>query len=1112
VDLDRINPYTRMVRDLNFQKGRFKGELWANWDDYSMKGLRYNGRLELDHVLAEVPFFKPPVTATGLVLVNEKRLELAQLELETDNSLLSAHGWLYDFLTKPRLDLDIHSRHLDIETILRGIKLKDLGPVLALRPRGVVQGDIKVQGLINLPEQLRYSGNIALPDFRMQDLALQAARASFSFADNRLKSKVHLAHGKWQDVQLSNGDADINYGLKRNHLQGIIHIAQGGWQDALLYDTRAIIDYQGKADRLKGEVWVGSGAWQDLTMGNARGVVDYAHNQATGQIWLQSASWQDVDLANGGASFHYRPDRVDAQINVGSGAYSDAEISSLRTGLVYTPQALYIHDLYARAFAGTLAGNALIGLGKSQALQARLDARGLDLGQIQSAFKLKVPADYRPAGRLNVLASASGTLNNPRADASFYSPRLLFPSSKVMSPFNDLQGKIHFTKPLTTLALRTNSTDAGLVRAAASLRNLDALQAKVEARQMPLRSVNRWAGQSYLEAGTASLDASMAGSLRAMQRNWMDFHGDASLLARNVDVHIPDAENKEGDADNDKAITQHLDVADVKLTWNRGLADIHDLVLANDDSRLEGHGKLSVPRLMSARSREHAFTGALKGDVDVADFPVLAKYDLQAGRIKLALTADTLRAGDIVASLRSSGENMRYRGVDLDMFRLSSDYADRLLKINEAALIQDDEQLLVKGSVDFKTTSPTLDLTANADDFDLKTVVALIPPDLRRQIEPGPEDLALPKHDDMPKEYQLPAINQRQIFRPDLDAVLTQVQPEELVISWKEIYDHWDRWKLEPGNTPYTPAIDKSQRLFDTLQGELSLDAGIKGTVANPDLQVQGLVENLKLQDASVPETFLDARLQNQVLNFNKFYLLEEDGGVLRVAGEVNLKKDINLEVTGEGLHLRLLKPFLSPEMRLNGKLDFYAVVEGPVKSPQVTSQANVDRLLLNRYFFDSLAALINYSGGYLKDTRLELNAGDQQVIAQGNVPVPDLTKPMDMSLQMSNESFGLINLFTNAIDWRSGKGALLVRVVGTPKSPQLEGTISLQDAEIYVPSLKEAITNFGMHGELTRHTNEFGLIEQGVELKDAKGNYGGGTIQASGKMDLLDLLPSYFD
>ncbi len=1088
----------------------------------------------LDHVMAEVPFFGQPVIATGLAHLNEKRVTLDRLQLKTGGSVLRANGWLDDYLKSPRMDMRLRSERLHISSLLAGVQLKEIKPVLAMRPQGILQGDIRIQGLVNRPDRLRFSGELGLPDFSMnlngQNVIARAAHTDFVFQNNRLRGEVDLGHASWMDLGLNGAHAVVDYRLKGNHVQTVVNIAEGGWQDARLYNTRAVVDYRGVNNHLKGEVFVGSGAWQDITMSSARGVVDYVNNRAVGNLWLQQAAYQNADLANGEVGFVYTPQRTDASIRVASGAYSNAEIRSLSTSVTYTPQSLLVRDLRALAFDGSIQGNALIGLGPRQSLVANLNANSLSLSQMQRAFDVKVPADYRPNGDFSLKAKAWGSLADPRAAGTFYSNRIDFPDGEQLNAFRDLQGQFSFSKPLATLALRTNSDDAGLVKAAASLRNLNDLQAKLEARELPLQTVNNWSPEAYLQSGTASLDAAMSGSLRAMSRNWMDFQANASFLANNVDLLIPQIED---------GITQHLDKAELRLTWSKGLADIQKLELINDDSRFAGFGKLSVPRLLNPNQRDHAFTGELNGKVDIADFPVLAAYDLTDGKVDLSLKADTLGDGDIVASLRSKGEDLRVRGVSLDRFVVNTDFANQVLNIVEAKLEQDEEALAVKGTVDFKPASPALNLQATADDFDLQTLVSLIPPDLRRQLEPGPEDLPMPPADTLPNFYQLPKINERQIFRPDLETVLHKLEDKDLVISWKEVYDHWERWRLQPGTEAYTPPIPEDKRLLDTLMGQLSLNADIKGSVANPDVEVQALIQDLKLMDSGVAETFVDAHLKNQIVEIQRFHVLEEEGGVLEVAGSVNLKQDLDLEISGEGLRLTLLEPFLN-DLRINGKTNFLAVAKGPINNPTATAELKIGDLLVNRYFFDRLDLLSDYKDGYLKDanlqvtvnadnqpgenpssgqqpalrkgTSLDISSGEQQVIANGDVPVLDLSKPMDIALKLQNESFGLLNLFTNAIDWRGGRGDLLVKVVGSPRNIQLEGSLSLDETEIYVPSLKESVTNLSLRADLVREPDDRGVLQQRVQLSSTKGQFGGGTISADGFMDLMNLMPSFLN
>lgn len=135
----------------------------------------------------------------------------------------------------------------------------------------------------------------------------------------------------------------------------------------------------------------------------------------------------------------------------------------------------------------------------------------------------------------------------------------------------------------------------------------------------------------------------------------------------------------------------------------------------------------------------------------------------------------------------------------------------------------------------------------------------------------------------------------------------------------------------------------------------------------------------------------------------------------------------------------------------------------------------------------------------------MELKSGNQEIVVYGDFPATDLNKPVNLSLSLKDESFGLINLFTNALDWRDGKGSVLVRLVGTPRKPELEGTLSMDNATVYIPSLKEVMQlKIDIRGEVFTNKSEFGLFA----WQGGRGRFG----ESKGDMDLLNLLPSFLD
>ena len=821
-----------------------------------------------------------------------------------------------------------------------------------------------------------------------------------------------------------------------------------------------------------------------------QGVLD--NIRAKGFVSLPRFTMKDVRVNDALANFDYTPTGTEADLTVSDAAYQRIDVANLNSRLSYNPSLLTIHALNTQIFQGNLFAKGSLGL-KTNAIRADLRANNLSLQDLQSDVGLRLDADVRPAGRVNLTASAAGTLKQPVASGVLSSAALTFPRSATLNPIYDLNTRFRYSQPLTTVALRARSVDAGQVNGALTLRNMDRLNAKIEAEQVDLTRINRFAPEKYFNAGTARLNASLQGSLKRMQRNWTAFDGALDFQARQMDLNVP--------LKTQDQVVQHLDGARLNVDWRQGLAQVKALNLENDDSFIRGSGTVSVPILLSQKSPEEAFRGKLTGELDLVDFPILQQYEVYEGKVVLDASA-TSRQGGIKAQLVSTANQLKIKDLDFEKIELDTSLDRKIVTIRKARLEEQGDDINVKGQVDLNPASPVLDLTAEADSFSLEKIVALLPARLRAEAEKSMQK-KMPPPDQLPQTFELPQVRQRKLFQ-------LEEEGEPLTLRWKEVHDHWERWKLQPNTEP----VDNNRVTtspLESLRGELSLSAQVTGSVARPEVNAQGMVQNLQYQDAEVAETFVNALYKDQKLDLKKFYLIEKQGGTLEVKGLIDLAKDMNLEVQAKGLKLDSLNPFLkSLDTRLDGSLNVFAVAQGPVKDPEVTAELKLDRLLLNQIFFDRLSTLADYKEGYVRDTRVELNYGDQQVVAYGDVPVTNLDNPMDVTLQLQNDSFGLVNLFTNAIDWRKGTGAILVNALGSPKNPQLEGTFSMNNTSIYIPALRDMVSNLKVRGQLKRNLDENGVLQQNVNIEEVTANFGGGQLLATGTMDLLNLKPSY--
>lgn len=957
-------------------------------------------------------------------------------------------------------------------------------------------------------QKLHYRGVVKLHDFQ--------AQVPYFRPEVKVQAQVHLNQHQVQidDFDLRTGKSQIRLrGSLQDYLQklttklaidipyldlgsvlaGVRHPALKALQAQRPQgNLRAQIELQGPLQALQatGAVHLPHFAMEALKLEGADTAFDYRDQQAQGQLKLQEARWQDVRLQHLLTHYHYAPDHFS------------------------------LANLQAQLFSGALQGQARIGLGKTQTLNADLKGHGLELKPLLQQLHVSVPQDYRPAGRVNFQVRAEGPLQNPRAQGQLSAPDIRFPDSRKLRRVQNLRTDFSYSKALTQAQLSADSQDAGTLKARLNLRQLNQMHLQLSAQKIPLEVVNAFAPAKYIQKGHGSLNAELQGGLKQMQKNWMAFDGAVHFKAQDLGLDYtlaaePQKENQRqmsSAGTGSQRIQQELDHADLDLKWHQGQAEIQHLSLQRRDSHLEAQGQVSVPGLMAKAKRQHAVTGKMHGQLNLEDFPFLQQYQVAGGHVQLALQADTQAKGGLQASLRSQASDLMVRGITLDQVHLDTDLEGQDLTIHKADLQQDGDKLSVQGQVKLGGHSPRLDLQARSENFDLQTLVTLLPPEIRERLSAKKESHpTLPRPDHLPDVYRLPQIESRQTFMLDKFPASEQIRPEDLDLNWRELMKHWERWKRDPV-VAKRKTVEASPDLLEDLQGKLSLQAHISGTVAEPEVKLNSVLEQARIKDTGLSETLLKANFKGKVFNIDRFYMLDDHGGTLEAHGKVDLDRDMNVEVKGRGIRLKLARPFLPQQTRLEGSVNFLAVAEGQPSNPQVTAEMDISRLLLNQLFFDKLSSLAGYEEGYLKDARVELRSGDQSVVANGDVPVPDLNKPMDVTLQLEDDSFGLINLFTSAIDWRKGKGSVLLRLVGPPHKPQLEGSIRMDDTEVYLPALKESVTGLKVRGELLRRKDEFGELQQNVELNEVSGHFGGGTVSAKGSMDLLNLLPSYFD
>ncbi|MBT9546598.1 MAG: translocation/assembly module TamB domain-containing protein [Candidatus Sericytochromatia bacterium] len=778
--------------------------------------------------------------------------------------------------------------------------------------------------------------------------------------------------------------------------------------------------------------------------------------------------------------------RVAGEVNIPQARVQKINIRQGFTRFSYGAEQVDVPELRAGVFAGQIHGSARLSLGQHPLIDsAQMQGEQVSLAEIQSTFALALPEDYAPAGRVNFQVQASGPLNNPRAHGRLSSARMDFPASHKLAEITGMRLNFDYSQPLTRATLQALSADAGAVKMGLYLRALDDLDVWLDAENLPLKTANKWTPVAYFQGGEADFSARLKGSLRAMQKNWQAFSAQGTVQGRELALFYP--------LNPGAPIQQDLRQLDFELDWQQGQVELSQLVLNQGQTALRGSGRVSLPGL-ERQDWSGALQAHLEGGVYSQDLPLLKNYQIDKGQVNLLMDLQGAPRRDVQVALKADGKALMVAGVELDQFNFDGDYAAKKIDIRQAQIKKNEEHVDLQGQVDLNTASPSLALQAQAYRFDLKTLFSLLPPETRAPFEKRRTKLDVPPADPTPVLYNLPEARKH---------VFSSGHGQSITLD-EFLTEYWGRWTIPPTTRDEMEATEKKPALADSLAGKLSVDLKVKGTVAEPEVDLKGLLQNVQIQDSQIAESYIQAQYADRHIHVDQAYIQEPGGGVLRASGDLDLDKDMQFELQGEGLSLKLADPFLKGQKtRLEGNLDFLAVATGTLQKPEVSAQLTVDRLLMNQLYFDRLDTISGYNEGYLKDLRVELKSGNQEIVVYGDFPATDLNKPVDLTLSLKDESFGLINLFTNALDWRDGKGSVQVRLVGTPRKPELEGTLSMDKATVYIPSLKEVMSEIDIRGEV--FTNK-------VNLAYLRGKVAGGNLEVKGNMDLLNLLPSFLN
>ena len=300
----------------------------------------------------------------------------------------------------------------------------------------------------------------------------------------------------------------------------------------------------------------------------------------------------------------------------------------------------------------------------------------------------------------------------------------------------------------------------------------------------------------------------------------------------------------------------------------------------------------------------------------------------------------------------------------------------------------------------------------------------------------------------------------------------------------------------------------------DKLVGKVSLGAKLGGTLANPDLLVEGNISQGMAAGYEVSDVVLKGRLQDKVLRLEELSGRQGEGS-FAAKGTIDFNHDgeIAANLAAQDLSLGMFTKLAGVQADITGRADITASFGGYLNNP------SADVEILGRdggvagSTFDTLSAVLKVRNGLcdIQTMQVQKAVGEKiyQASARGVVPSRALQvdnpgelndyEQIRLEISLDNADLSLLPALYKQIDWAMGptRGNLLI--TGTAAHPQFNGSVTVADGSVKLKDLRLPITEMGVRVDFNGTQ---------MTVKDFFGKMGEGSYQGSGGLQLDGLTP----
>lgn len=457
--------------------------------------------------------------------------------------------------------------------------------------------------------------------------------------------------------------------------------------------------------------------------------------------------------------------------------------------------------------------------------------------------------------------------------------------------------------------------------------------------------------------------------------------------------------------------------------------------------------------------------------------------------------------------------------IDLSRFEGQLAYADRTVVLTSGRLAADGGEYLVTGRFS-QRGEPQLVASVEARNAQVQNVLTT---------------LQLFEFEDFQRGLQRPEWFRR--YTPEQLAAALPLSPAgdadaslwEQLKRLSELLELADQVAAARQNEPLPPLRDLQGRFNGTLEiagslPDLTVDFDLDGqdwlwARQNPPSQPPAKGPRYQVDQVTV-----EGRYGSGVLRLNSLQLASNletaQPSSLTLAGEVGLDRSDPTPRTLTAKMINVPLESLRQPLRLpdsiDGQINADASLTGSLANPQVRGVASLDQATINDEQLQSAQASFLY-----QDARLNLNSEvivnnpETPLTLTASVPyrMPfatqmPLSSALTVDVNVEDDGIALLNLFTQAVTWESGRGTIDLVVRGNwedgqvPDIQRLAGFANFEQAVVKAQVLPEPLTD--VQGQVRFESDRI-IVDQ------LAGQFSQGEVRARGTLPLINPIISNF-